>query len=44
MMRLYRALCEYLEALAAQARTDTLEREFEQADWSEHQGACWDED
>jgi hypothetical protein len=44
MMRLYRALCEYLEALAAHARTDTLEHEFEHADWSESQGAGWDED
>jgi len=43
-MRLYRALCEYLEARAAEARTDTLEREFEHADWTEHQDASWDED
>lgn len=33
-MRLYQAICEVLEAWAEYLRTDTLEREFEEADWA----------
>ena len=33
-MRLYRAICDWIEAHAAYLRTDTLEHEFENADWA----------
>lgn len=33
-MRIYRALCEVLEAYAARLRTETLEQEFENVDWA----------
>ena len=33
-MRMYRALCEVLEAYAARLRTDTIENEFDNADWA----------
>lgn len=42
-MRLYAAICECLEAWAARTRTDTLENEFENADWS-HSGAEYEDD
>lgn len=32
-MRIYAAICSVLEAFAEYLRTDTLEREFETADW-----------
>lgn len=32
-MRIYNAVCDVLEAFAEYLRTDTLEREFEAADW-----------
>lgn len=37
-MRLYAAICEAIEAWAARTRTDTLEQEFENADWAMSQG------
>jgi hypothetical protein len=43
-MRLYGAICEYFEALAARARAETLEAEFENADWAEAQANGWDDD
>jgi hypothetical protein len=43
-MRLYRAICEYLEALAARAHMETIEHEFEHADWAEAQANGWDDD
>jgi len=33
-MRLYAAICEAIEAWAARTRTDTLEQEFDNADWA----------
>lgn len=33
-MRLYSAICAVIEAWAERLRTDTLEQEFENADWS----------
>lgn len=33
-MRLYAAICEVIESYAARLRTDTLEQEFENADWA----------
>lgn len=33
-MRMYSAICELIEAYAARLRTDTLEQEFENADWA----------
>ena len=33
-MRLYKAICSVIEAWAEHIRTDTLEREFENADWA----------
>ena len=36
-MRLYDAVCEFIEAHAARVRTETLECEFEQAEWSRAQ-------
>ena len=33
-MRLYAAICSAIEAWAERARTDTLEQEFDNADWS----------
>ena len=33
-MRLYNAICDLIEAAAAHLRTDTLENEFENADWA----------
>ena len=37
-MRLYSAVCSVLEAWAENLRTDTLEREFADADWASAQG------
>jgi hypothetical protein len=37
-MRLYRGICSVIEAWAEHIRTDTLEREFENADWAMSQG------
>jgi hypothetical protein len=37
-MRLYHAICDVLESYAARLRTDTLENEFENADWAMSQG------
>lgn len=34
-MRLYDAICSVLEAWADNLRTDTLEAEFDRADWAE---------
>ena len=34
MRRLFDAVCEVLEAYAARLRTDTLENEFDNADWA----------
>jgi hypothetical protein len=42
-LRLYRAICAYLEALAARTNTETIEHEFEHADWAEAQTG-WDDD
>ena len=33
-MRIYHAICELIEAYAARVRTDTLENEFDNADWA----------
>jgi hypothetical protein len=33
-MRLYAAICAVIEAWAEHIRTETLENEFENADWS----------
>lgn len=33
-MRLYDAICSVLEAWADNLRTDTIEREFDNADWA----------
>jgi len=33
-LRLYNAICALIEAHAARTRTDTLENEFENADWA----------
>jgi hypothetical protein len=33
-MRLYAAVCSVIEAWAEHIRTDTIEREFEVADWA----------
>jgi len=33
-MRLYAAICDVLESYAARLRTDTLENEFDHADWA----------
>jgi hypothetical protein len=33
-MRLYAAICDVLESYAARLRTDTLEQEFDNADWT----------
>jgi hypothetical protein len=38
-MRFYHAVCEVLEAYAARLRTDTLENEFDNADWAMSLGA-----
>ena len=37
-MRIYHAICELIEAHAARVRTDTLENEFDNADWAMSQG------
>lgn len=36
-MRLYEAICEFIEAHAARVRTDTLECEMDNADWASAQ-------
>lgn len=33
-MRLYNAICSAIEAWAERTRTDTLEQEFDNADWA----------
>jgi hypothetical protein len=43
-MRIYRALCEVLEAYAARLRTDTIENEFDNADWAKTGGWADDDD
>jgi hypothetical protein len=37
-LRIYRAVCELIEAHAARVRTETFEMEMENADWSMSQG------
>ena len=37
-MRLYNAVCSVIEAWAEHIRTDTLENEFDNADWAMSQG------
>jgi hypothetical protein len=37
-MRIYRAVCELIEAHAARVRTETLECEMDNADWAMSQG------
>lgn len=37
-MRLYAAICEFIEAHAARVRTDTFENEMDNADWAMSQG------
>jgi hypothetical protein len=33
-MRIYNAICDVLESYAARLRTETLENEFDNADWA----------
>jgi hypothetical protein len=33
-MRIYNAICDVLESYAARLRTETLESEFDNADWA----------
>jgi len=37
-MRFYNAVCSVIEAWAEHIRTDTLENEFDNADWAMSQG------
>ena len=41
-MRLYAAICSAIEAWAERARADTLEQEFDNADWAKSGG--WTDD
>jgi len=40
---MYRAICSVIEAWAEHIRTDTLEREFENADWALSNGDLEDD-
>ena len=43
-MRLYAAICDVLESYAARLRTETLEQEFDNADWAKTGGWADDDD